>query len=318
MYAVGKGASAKSQPNLLILEYNGDKSSGFATALVGKGLVMDTGGLNIKPYGNMETMNQDMGGAAACFGAFKSCVELGLERNIVCVLGFANNACGPNAFQPSEILRSLKGTTVEILNTDAEGRLVLADALTYVQKHADTTKTVDTLIDVATLTGACVVALGETRAGLFSNDARLARSLIAASERSLEPVWPMPIGSEHHKQMKGTLSDLINCAPGRWGGACNAAAFLHHFIEENKEISLQDQDKFPPAATSDLQTDLSGAEGKSKTKKSQETKKAVAFNKWAHLDIAGPGMGVKGTDRNPDGSTGFGVSLLTEYFRQQE
>lgn len=314
-YSVGKGASDKNQPVLVVLEYKGNPKSDKATALVGKGVVMDTGGLNVKPYGSMETMNQDMGGAAGCFGAFKSAVELRLEQNIVLVMGFANNACSGDAYHPSEIITSLKGTTVEVLNTDAEGRLILADCLTYVQKHADLTNHVDTIIDVATLTGAMCVALGDDRAGIFANDATLMRRLVAASEDALEPLWPMPIGPEHHKKLRdGTLADMMNVSAGRYGGACTAAAFLHHFIEKHDDClefrGLLKKNK-------KQQQDTTRDKNEEDDNDSNEKKNKNKMNRWAHLDIAGPGMGgSKATDRNPPGSTGYGVSLLTEYFRR--
>lgn len=228
--AVGQGAVNGAQ--LIVLEYVGHPASPNTTAVVGKGVVMDTGGLNVKPYGSMETMHMDMMGAAAAVQTIRAVAALKLRVNLVCVGGFVENAVDANSYRPSTILTSLKGTTVEITNTDAEGRLVLADAFTFVQKHATITKSVTRMIDLATLTGAITVALGEHRAGLFYNDARLARSLMAAGERTCEWLWPMPIGAEHHDQMKGLLSDLTNCAPGRMGGACNAAAFLQHFVED--------------------------------------------------------------------------------------
>ena len=311
-YSVGKGASDANQPAMLVLEYNGNKKSNKATALVGKGVVMDTGGLNIKPFGNMETMHQDMGGAAAVFGAFKAAIELKLEQNIVCVLGFANNACSGDAYHPSEIITSLKGTTVEVLNTDAEGRLVLADCMTYVQKHADLNNAVDTVIDVATLTGAMCVALGDDRAGIFSNNATLCRRLVAASEESLEPLWPMPIGPEHHKKLQqGTLADMMNIGGGRYGGACTAAAFLQHFVEKHRDClefrgMLNKNEK-----------EASSSSSNENEEEDENNNEMTMMNRWAHLDIAGPAMGGgKATDRNPPGSTGYGVSLLTEYFRK--
>jgi leucyl aminopeptidase len=229
----GVGAGSAHAPELLVLEYRGASSSSKGVALVGKGVVMDTGGLNIKPYGSMETMHMDMAGAAACLGAFQAAVRLRLPVNVVCALGLVENAVGPAALRPSTIVKSLKGLTVEVTNTDAEGRLVLADALTYVQRHARATFKPTEIIDVATLTGAMVVALGNQRAGIFSTSPALMRELVAASRRTQERVWPMPIDPEHHKAMQGGLSDLINCAPGRFGGACSAAAFLQRFVQKD-------------------------------------------------------------------------------------
>merc|ERR1712146_157537 len=135
------------------------------------------------------------------------------------------------------IIKSLKGSTVEVTNTDAEGRLVLADALTFVQDHAKLKTRVDYVIDVATLTGACMVALGNERAGLFSNNYGMVDTLVIAGEEVLEPVWPLPITQEHSEKMKGSMSDLINCTADRYAGACTAAAFLEHFVNEGVQWS---------------------------------------------------------------------------------
>lgn len=269
-WAVGKGA--KHPPAMTILEYIGDKSSPTTTALVGKGVTFDSGGLNVKPFGSMESMHQDKMGAMATLCAFKAIAQLKLPVNVVVAAGFAENAIGSYSYHPSVILRSLKGTTVEVLNTDAEGRLVLADVLTYVQTKAKLDKKVDTIIDVATLTGAMVMALGEQRAGVFGNDADTITKLVRAGARVGEPIWPMPIGPEHAKAIEGNLSDLVNVSNRKsGGGACTAAAFLNHFVEPSK--------------------------------------------KWAHIDIAGPGMGGKASGVLPDGAPGFGVQTLVDYFR---
>uniref|UniRef100_A0A7S1LCH7 Cytosol aminopeptidase domain-containing protein n=1 Tax=Neobodo designis TaxID=312471 RepID=A0A7S1LCH7_NEODS len=268
--AVGQGAVRP--PRLVVLEYNGNPKSKSTTAVVGKGVTMDTGGLNVKPFGSMETMHMDMMGAAAVFGMTEAIARLQLPVNFVSVFALAENAVGPNAVMPSCIVRSLKGSTVEITNTDAEGRLVLADAMTFVQDYAKLKTRVDYVIDVATLTGACTVALGNERAGLFSNNYGMVDTLVLAGEETTEPVWPLPITAEHESKMQGLMSDLINCTSDRYAGACTAAAFLKHFV--NKDVQ------------------------------------------WAHLDIAGPGIGTKATNRNPAGAPGFGVQLLVRYFEK--
>eukprot|EP00758_Cryptobia_borreli_P015184 Tbor_TRINITY_DN5998_c2_g4::TRINITY_DN5998_c2_g4_i1::g.18170::m.18170/K01255/CARP, pepA; leucyl aminopeptidase len=268
-HAVGKGAV--NPPVLTVLEYIGDKSSSNTTALVGKGVTFDSGGLNLKPYGSMETMYQDKMGAMAVLGAFKAIASMKLKVNVVASVALAENAIGPDAYHPSSIIRSLKGSTVEIRNTDAEGRLILADTLTFIQNHAKLNKKVDTIIDVATLTGAIVMALGNDRAGIFSNDNKLVSNLTTTGLLVDEHVWPMPIGEEHRKAMKGTQSDLVNCGFERASGSSTAAAFLHHFVDSKI--------------------------------------------KWAHIDIAGPGCGGKASGCKPHGPQGFGVQLLTDYFR---
>ncbi|EPY21441.1 leucyl aminopeptidase [Strigomonas culicis] len=233
LYSVGKGSIH--EPYVLVLEYVGDRRSNTSTALVGKGVTFDCGGLNIKPYGSMETMHTDMMGAGTVLGAMKAAAALELPVNLVAAVGLVENAIGPDSYFPSTILTSLKGTTVEVLNTDAEGRLVLADVLTYIQRPAARLeKQVETIIDVATLTGAIIIGLGTHRAGAFSNSAPLATQLTTVGGRCGEQVWPMPVGEEHLQLMRGGVADLVNAAPGRAGGSCTAAAFLSHFIEDGR------------------------------------------------------------------------------------
>lgn len=233
LYSVGKGSIH--EPYVLVLEYVGDRRSSSSTALVGKGVTFDCGGHNIKPYGSMETMYTDMMGAGTVLGTMKAAAALQLPINLVAAVGLVENAIGPDSYFPSTILTSLKGTTVEVLNTDAEGRLVLADVLTYIQRpEARLEKHVETIIDVATLTGAIIIGLGTHRAGSFCNHAPLATQLTLAGSRCGEQVWPMPVGEEHMQLMRGGVADLVNAAPGRAGGSCTAAAFLSHFIEDGR------------------------------------------------------------------------------------
>ncbi len=223
--AVNRGASR--DPALVILEYRGNPSSKDNTAVVGKGITYDTGGLNMKPTGSMETMKCDMSGAAAALGVIQAASRLKLKTNIVAVLAVAENAVGPNSYKPGDVFRSHSGKTVEISNTDAEGRLVLADAFSYVQEKYKPSR----LIDLATLTGAIVVALGSEASGLFCNDDQLARELIKAGERTHERLWQMPLYSEYKELLKSKIADLKNSA-GRSAGSCTAALFLQQFIKE--------------------------------------------------------------------------------------
>ncbi|CAJ1025142.1 Cytosol aminopeptidase family, catalytic domain containing protein, putative [Leishmania lindenbergi] len=229
MYNVGRGS--RYEPYLMVLEYVGNGRSSATTALVGKGVTFDCGGLNVKPYTSMETMHTDMMGAATALSTLKAIAKLQLPINVVAAVGLVENAIGPDSYHPSSIITSLKGLTVEVLNTDAEGRLVLADVLTYVQKYAPLEKKPTRIIDLATLTGAVVVSLGSRRAGLFSPSMTLANSLMSTGTRCGEELWPMPIGDEHKDMMKGGIADLINTAPGRQAGSCTAAAFLANFVE---------------------------------------------------------------------------------------
>lgn len=224
MLAVNRGAAR--DPALILLEYRGDPESKDCTAIVGKGITYDTGGLNIKPTGSIETMKCDMAGAAAAFALIQAAAQLKLKKNVLAVLAVAENAVGPHSYKPGDVFRSHLGKTVEITNTDAEGRLVLADAFSYVQKHYKPSR----LIDMATLTGAIVVALGEEASGLFSNNDKLARALQRAGDRTHERLWRMPIYSEHKEMLKSPIADIKNSA-GRKASSCTAAAFLQQFIK---------------------------------------------------------------------------------------
>ncbi|OMJ93826.1 hypothetical protein SteCoe_3152 [Stentor coeruleus] len=226
LYNVGKGA--QSQPRLIVLKYSGHENPEETLALVGKGLTFDTGGLNLKPTNNIEDMYLDKSGACAALGAFKWVVENKIKINLVCTLALAENAISSRSYKPLDILTSLKGKTVEIGNTDAEGRLCLADALTYTQQKYKPS----TIIDLATLTGACVVALGEETAGAFGNNSKLIGKLKNAGSFYQENIWEMPINEEHEKTIKGKNADISNIGKSRYGGACSAAAFLKHFIEK--------------------------------------------------------------------------------------
>jgi leucyl aminopeptidase len=225
LLAVGQGATV--EPRLVLLHYNGDPESNEKIALVGKGITFDTGGINLKPTGAIEDMYIDNAGAATVLSVLQACVELDVKRNLVVALCLAENAISQTAVLPSSIIKSYKGTTVEIGNTDAEGRLVLADGLTYVQKHCKPTH----IVDVATLTGACVVALGEQSAGLFTNDDVFSIQLRDAGDTVSEVAWPLPILDHHTAELKGVDSDLKNIGKDRYGGASTAAAFLKEFIE---------------------------------------------------------------------------------------
>ncbi|KAH9120127.1 hypothetical protein AeMF1_007548 [Aphanomyces euteiches] len=224
------GQAATCPPRLVVLEYTGAPSNASKRiALVGKGITFDTGGLNLKPTRFIEDMHTDMCGSAAVLGAIRAASKMQLECNIVAVLALAENAIGSKAAKPHTIVKSLKGLSVEVNNTDAEGRLVLGDALTYVQKHYAP----HTVIDVATLTGACIVALGEYCAGLFSNSDDLAASLQQSGQTTHERCWRLPILPEHTAELKGYQSDSRSTGKTRYGGACTAAAFLQQFVEKD-------------------------------------------------------------------------------------
>ena len=202
IYAVGQGSKFK--PRLIVINYKGDPDSPDSIALVGKGITFDTGGLNLKPTGSIENMHLDMCGSAAVLGTLYLALEQKLKKNITAVLAIAENAIDANAYKPHAIVRSHSGMTVEVGNTDAEGRLVLADALSYTQEEYSP----KTIIDVATLTGACIVALGEYSAGLFSNNLSLTQEIQAASEKTFERCWPLPLFPEHIEEIKSIQADI--------------------------------------------------------------------------------------------------------------
>ena len=234
-HAVGK--SAESLPRCVIVQYMGrDDSDEIDLAMVGKGVTYDTGGLNLKPTGFIEYMYCDKGGACAVFGALHGILALKPKKNIIFCGGFAENSIDAKSFKPKDVIKSMKGLTVEIGNTDAEGRLVLCDAMTYVQRNYKPKE----LIDVATLTGACMVALGVETAGLFSNDDQMAEKLSKCGSRSFEELWRLPITQEHRDAMKSDVADLSNLGKTRYGGSCQAAAYLEEFVEEGVKWSHLD------------------------------------------------------------------------------
>ncbi|MCK3654679.1 leucyl aminopeptidase [Pasteurellaceae bacterium Macca] len=194
--------------------------------LVGKGLTFDAGGLSLKPADGMDEMKYDMGGAASVLGAMKVIAELNLPLNVIGVLAGCENMIDGNAYRPGDILTTMSGLTVEVLNTDAEGRLVLCDALTYVECFDP-----ELVIDVATLTGACVVALGHHNSGLISPNNTLANDLLSAAEQADDKAWRLPMGEEYQEQLKSNFADLANIG-GRWGGAITAGVFLSNFSKK--------------------------------------------------------------------------------------
>jgi leucyl aminopeptidase len=225
-HAVGRGAA--SEPRYIAVKYMGNpESDEISYAIVGKGLTFDTGGLNLKPTGFIETMYCDKGGACATLGAMKGVFDTKLPINVIFAIGVADNAIDANSFKPGDIITSRKGLTVEVGNTDAEGRLVLADTLTYTQDKYSPKK----IINLATLTGACMVALGEHTAGLFSNNDEFVKELLSSSKKVHESCWQLPLNDFHREGIKGKVANISNTGGSRYGGASTAAAFLEHFIE---------------------------------------------------------------------------------------
>lgn len=221
------GASSADAPRIITMEYrNGGKQS--TTMVVGKGVTYDTGGLNLKPTGAIEDMKCDMGGAAAVIGLMKAVAEQNLKVNLIGVVPTTENAIDSDSYKPGDVYTSYKGTTVEITNTDAEGRLILADALAYGQKKFKP----DRVIDLATLTGAVVVALGQERTGYYCTNDTFAKQLEKASLTSDEKIWRMPLDEEYRDHLKSSIADMANCGRKRMAGSVTAAMFLKEFIEE--------------------------------------------------------------------------------------
>ncbi|MCS6890735.1 MAG: M17 family metallopeptidase [Rhodovarius sp.] len=226
------GRAAASGPYLVTLALPPDPAGRAPIAFIGKGVCFDTGGICLKPAEGMETMRADMAGAAACAGAMLALALRG-ARGAVAVLPIVENAIGADAYRPGDVLASGSGRTVEVVDTDAEGRLILADAMHY----ARTRFAPRAIVDVATLTGSIVIALGRHHAGLFCNHAGLRAALLDAAARVGEALWPMPIGQSHREDLASEIADIKQCAPagsGAWGGrllpdACHAAAFLESF-----------------------------------------------------------------------------------------
>ena len=223
MLAVGQGSA--NPPRLIVLRYNGAGEDVKPQVLVGKGITFDTGGISIKPGPAMDEMKYDMCGAASVLGTFLSAATLGLKLNLVVIAAAAENMPDGLSYRPGDVLTSMSGKTIEVLNTDAEGRLVLCDALTYAKRFEP-----ETLIDVATLTGACVIALGKHAHGLMSRDDALAAELVAAGEASHDRAWRMPVWDDYQPMLDSVSADVANIG-GKSAGAITAACFLARFTE---------------------------------------------------------------------------------------
>lgn len=258
LLGVGQGSVRESR--VVIMRWNGGKKGDKPLGFIGKGVCFDTGGISIKPAGGMEDMKGDMAGAACVVGLMHALAARKAKVNVVGAIGLVENMPDGKAQRPGDIVTSMSGQTIEIINTDAEGRLVLADVLWYVAKHYKP----EFMVDLATLTGAIIVSLGHEYAGLFSNNDKLAERLVEAGNLTGERVWRMPLGPEYDKQIDSKFADMKNTG-GRMGGSITAAQFLQRFV-----------DKTP----------------------------------WAHLDIAGTGMGSPQSDINKSWGSGFGVRLL--------
>ncbi|HMW16942.1 MAG TPA: leucyl aminopeptidase [Accumulibacter sp.] len=224
LLAVAKGS--RQPPRLIVLHYRGGKSDQNPVVLVGKGITFDSGGISLKPAADMDEMKYDMSGAASVLGTIKAAALMKLPINLTVIVPSAENMPGGAATRPGDIVTSMSGQSIEILNTDAEGRLILCDALTYAARFQP-----EAVIDVATLTGACVVALGHVATGLFANSEPLARELLNAGEEAHDRAWQMPLWDDYQELLKSSFADIANVG-GRWGGCISAACFLSRFTKK--------------------------------------------------------------------------------------
>jgi leucyl aminopeptidase len=284
---LGVAQGSENEPRIAVMQWlgasgggNGGKKARAAQkpiAFVGKGVTFDTGGISIKPAGGMEDMKFDMAGGAAVIGLMAALAGRRAKVDAVGLVGMVENMPSGTAQRPGDVVKTLSGKTVEVINTDAEGRLVLADVMSYCQDRFQPAA----MVDLATLTGAIIVALGHEHAGLFSNDDELAARITAAGKSTGEACWRMPLGDAYDKQIKSDIADMKNVG-GRQGGSITAAQFLQRFVGGN---GGKDKDK--------------GAAGN-----------GGGHLPWAHLDIAGTAWTTKDLPSVPKGATGFGVRLL--------
>ena len=223
---LGVAQGSRQPPKLIVLQHKKGKKNQKPVVLVGKGITFDTGGVSIKPGADMDEMKFDMCGAASVLGTFKAIAEMDLPLNVVGIIPTCENMPDGNAIKPGDVLTSMSGQTIEVLNTDAEGRLILCDALTYAERFEP-----EALVDIATLTGACVIALGHHASGLFSNKDSLAKELIEAGEDAQDRAWHMPLWDDYQEQLNSNFADMANIG-GRAGGSITAACFLSRFAKK--------------------------------------------------------------------------------------
>ena len=219
-------AGSRQPPKLIVLRYAGAAKSKKPLVLVGKGITFDTGGISLKPGGEMDEMKFDMSGAGSVLGAIRALAGMRAPVNVVGIVAACENMPDGAATRPGDIVTTMSGQTVEILNTDAEGRLILCDALTYSEKFNP-----DAVVDIATLTGACVIALGHVATGLFANDQKLADAILAAGDDAWDRAWQMPLWEDYQEQLRSNFADMANIG-GRPGGSITAACYLARFTRK--------------------------------------------------------------------------------------
>lgn len=223
---LGVAQGSRQPPKLIVLQHKKGKKNQKPVVLVGKGITFDTGGISIKPASEMDEMKYDMCGAASVLGTFRAIAEMDLPLNVVGIIPTCENMPDGDAIRPGDVLTSMSGQTIEVLNTDAEGRLILCDALTYAERFDP-----EAVVDIATLTGACVIALGHHASGLFSNNDQLAAELKQAGENALDRAWHMPLWDDYQQQLDSNFADIANIG-GRAAGSITAACFLSRFAKK--------------------------------------------------------------------------------------
>jgi leucyl aminopeptidase len=293
---LGVAQGSENEPRMAVMQWLGASGGGGnggkkakatahrPVAFIGKGVTFDSGGISIKAAGGMEDMKFDMAGGAAVIGLMAALAGRRAKVDAVGLVGMVENMLSGNAQRPGDVVKTLSGKTVEVINTDAEGRLVLADVLSYCQERFQPVA----MVDVATLTGAIIVALGHEHAGLFSNDDELAARIIAAGKNTGEACWRMPLGESYDKQIRSDIADMKNVG-GRPGGSITAAQFIQRFVGPKDGAGKN------------------GGDGKG----GEASPAAAALRlPWAHLDIAGTAWTTKDLPSVPKGATGFGVRLL--------
>lgn len=231
---LGVGQGSYKESKMVIIKWNGGKKGEAPLAFVGKGVTFDTGGISIKPSANMEDMKTDMAGSAVVVGLLRNLAQRKAKVNVVGAIGLVENMPSGNAQRPGDVVRSMSGQTIEVINTDAEGRLVLSDVLHY----TNTKFKPKFIVDLATLTGAIIVALADVHAGLFSNDDQLSEQLTSCGLKTGERVWRLPIGEEYDDMINSDIADMKNVGSGRGAGSITAAQFLHRFVGKTKWAHL--------------------------------------------------------------------------------
>lgn len=295
---LGVAQGSVERPRFIVMEYWGQRKTlrpaqGKPIVLVGKGVTFDTGGLNLKPRDGIYEMHMDMSGGAAVIHALAALARMKVKKNVIGLVPAVENMPSGSSYRPGDVLRSMSGKTIEVLDTDAEGRIILADALTYAKRYEPRL-----VVDVATLTGAAMVALGQRASALFATDKRLEECFRAAGERTGDFVWPLPLWEEYEEEIQGTFADLANVgkASGRIGGAVTAAVFLWQFIKATNGTKATGD---PPA----------GRAGQRQGTRSERD------TPWVHLDIA-PRMTTVEGGFLAKGSAGAGVGVLVEAIRR--